>query len=226
MSMLTWAEREVELACKREAPDRKDGEWDYGCACYESALKAYKSLLEDEHSGMSWGLTRQILYRLMLGKPLTPIEDVPESWNHNEWHDEGQYQCNRMSSLFKYVDKNGTVRYHDVERVVVRDAISHTTWRSGLADRIVERIKPITFPYWPSAEPYTVIVEEFLTDRKYGDFDTIHYIEVIFPDGTKQVLDQYLGETENGFVEITEEEFKKRVAMHWAREEKEKNENH
>ena len=32
---------EVEIACKRENPDRKEGEFDYGCACYESALKAF-----------------------------------------------------------------------------------------------------------------------------------------------------------------------------------------
>ena len=46
----SWAEREVEIACKHETPDRKPGEWDYGCFCYESALKALKSLYEDGHS--------------------------------------------------------------------------------------------------------------------------------------------------------------------------------
>lgn len=65
MNMLDWAKREVELACKRENPDRKPGEWDYGCACYESALKALKSLLEDGHSGFSISLTKQILNRLI-----------------------------------------------------------------------------------------------------------------------------------------------------------------
>ena len=64
-NMTDWAKREVEIACKREAPGRKDGEWDYGCACYESALKAYLSLMEDEHSGMSFSITRSILNRLI-----------------------------------------------------------------------------------------------------------------------------------------------------------------
>lgn len=50
MNMLDWAKREVELACKRENSDRKPGEWDYGCACYDSALKALRSLLEDDHT--------------------------------------------------------------------------------------------------------------------------------------------------------------------------------
>ena len=31
MSMKEWAKKEVELACKHENPDRKEGEFDYGC---------------------------------------------------------------------------------------------------------------------------------------------------------------------------------------------------
>lgn len=52
-SMERWAENEVAIACQRENPDRKDGEWDYGCACYESALKAFRSLCEDGHSALA-----------------------------------------------------------------------------------------------------------------------------------------------------------------------------
>ena len=80
MGMKEWAKREVQIACKRENPDRKEGEWDYGCACYESALKAFNSLMEDGHSGMSIGFTIQILNRLIAGKPLTPIEDTDDIW--------------------------------------------------------------------------------------------------------------------------------------------------
>ena len=29
MNKMEWAEREVEIACKKENPDRKEGEWDY-----------------------------------------------------------------------------------------------------------------------------------------------------------------------------------------------------
>lgn len=41
-NMLDWAKREVEIACKKENPNRKEGEFDYGCACYESAIKAFE----------------------------------------------------------------------------------------------------------------------------------------------------------------------------------------
>lgn len=30
MNMYEWAKKEVEIACKKENPDRKSGEWDYG----------------------------------------------------------------------------------------------------------------------------------------------------------------------------------------------------
>lgn len=59
MSMYEWAEQECRLACKKENPnfDFDSDDFDYGCNCYKSALKAYKSLLEDEHSGMSFSFT-------------------------------------------------------------------------------------------------------------------------------------------------------------------------
>ena len=65
MTMTDWAKHEVELACKRENPDWDGESFDYGCACYQSALKAYGSLMGDGHSGMSFGFTKNILIRFM-----------------------------------------------------------------------------------------------------------------------------------------------------------------
>ena len=45
MSMLEWAKDEVAIAIKRERGDKPEGEWDYGCACYDSAMRAFESLL-------------------------------------------------------------------------------------------------------------------------------------------------------------------------------------
>ena len=55
--MKDWAKREIELACKKENPEWDGKSFDYGCACYQSALKAYECLMEDVHSGMSYGFT-------------------------------------------------------------------------------------------------------------------------------------------------------------------------
>lgn len=119
MSNLEWAKREVELACQKENPNRKDGEFDYGCACYESALKAFESLCEDGHSGLSISQTAAILNRLISGRTLTPIEGTDDEWGPASHYDPGvtSYQCNRMGSLFKEVYSDGTVKYHDNDYV-------------------------------------------------------------------------------------------------------------
>ena len=80
MNMSDWAKKEVELAKIIEAKDLKEGEFDYGGACYDSALKAFNSLTEDGHSGMSIKIAKQILNRLIDGSPLTPIEDREDIW--------------------------------------------------------------------------------------------------------------------------------------------------
>ena len=74
-------ENEVRIACEheRKASGTKEEEQDYGCACFESALKAYRSLLEDGHSGFSIGMTKYILVRMIERKPLTPIVDTEDS---------------------------------------------------------------------------------------------------------------------------------------------------
>lgn len=100
MSMMEWAKREVEIASKRERGDKPESEWDYGCACYDSALKAFESLCGDGHSGFSIGITKGILNRLIEGKPLTPIEDTEDVWNVCSRGENGgvaTYQCKRMS---------------------------------------------------------------------------------------------------------------------------------
>ena len=215
MSMLDWAKREVELACKRENPNRKPGEWDYGCACYESALKALKSLLEDDHSIFSIGLTKQILNRLIDGKPLTPIEDTDGVWEYSCENIYGSktYHCNRMSSLFKDVHPDGSISYHDNNRFVVIDIKSGCSWHNGTVNRIMEEIVgPITMPYIPEDKPYRVYREDFLYDPENGDYDTVALLYYKTPDGERKELNIYLAEKDGELVRITKEEYDTRKA--------------
>ena len=214
----TWAEREVRLACERENPNRKDGEFDYGCACYESALKAYKSLTEDGHSGFSIMLTKNILNRLIDHKPLTPIEDTNDIWGriYISWHlgEIAKYQCIRMGSLFKYVYADGKVTYHDVDRVlkVVTDKDGNETcWHSGLTNNIIDELFPITMPYMPENEPYKVYCEDFLSDKANGDYDTVGVFYIIKPDGTRVDVNRYFGEIDGSFKEIDKETYLQRL---------------
>lgn len=225
MNMSEWAENEVKLACKRENPDRKDGEWDYGCACYESALKAFKCLIEDEHSGMSFAFTKNILIRLMNGLPLTPIEGAKKEWKYVFDREDGTrvYQNKRMSSLFRDVHPDRSITYDDIRDYFCIDEISGSTYRSRSAkDVLNEYRKPIKFSYWPTEKIWEIHTREYLTDRKNGDFDTREYLYIISPDGIRIDVNRYFGETDDGWDEISEDEFRKRVMMDLSRRESEK----
>lgn len=219
MSMAGWAEREVQIACRRENPNRKEGEFDYGCACYESALKAFKSLCEDGHSGFSIHMTKNILNRLIDGKPLTPIEDTEDIWNYcgHALNGVQTYQCDRMDSLFKYVYSDGTVKYSDNDSCYcVSVNKPNMTWHNGFVHNLVESMFPITMPYMPGA-PIIVYIEEFLTDKKNGDYDTMGILYAVKPDGERIQIDRYFKDGEENFDEIDADEYNERKMLSFER---------
>ena len=216
-NMSDWAEREVAIACKKENPNKKDGEFDYGCACYESALKAFKTLCDDGHSGLSMKITQSILNRLINGHPLTPIEDTYDVWEKvAQDKDMGYwaYQCKRMSSLFKDVYDDGTVKYDDINRsYCVNIHNPNDTYSSGLVRRIINKMFPITMPYIPS-KPIKVYCEDFLTDKKNGDFDTVGVFYALKTENDKQEkieINRFFrapkDNEERDWVEISKEEY-------------------
>lgn len=217
MSMTEWAKQEIEIAIKKERGDGDPNEWDYGCACYESAYKAFLSLCEDEHSGYSIGFTKEILNRLIDGKPLTPIEDVPDVWSKitclkNECT---AYQCKRMSSLFKHVYTDGTVKYNDIDRYICvdKDRPRSSCWCNGFINRLLDEKYPITMPYCPPTKPFVVYCAEGLSDPKNGDFDTIGIWYVDKPNGERDVIERFFKDDENGssYIEIDRQEYEKRM---------------
>lgn len=229
MKQNEWAKNEVKLACEREkricAEDNNPEDANYGIACYKSALKAFNSLWEDEHSGYSIGITRAILDALIDGKPLTPIEDTPEVWGPPEdWRNSClMYQCKRMSRLFKKVDYEGHISYDDVDRVTYVDINNPTvSWHSSMARRIVNKMFPITMPYTGDVE-YIIYGEDFLFDRTHGDYDTqgFYYVIKKTPGGKEEKIkvNRYFrealeGEKEDiehpGWVEISRTTYNRR----------------
>lgn len=210
MDLKTWAENEVELACKNENPDRKKGEWDYGCACYESALKAFNSLLEDGHSGYSISVTKHILNRLIDGKPLTPItkEDEFICVFDNSKNKIKTYRCQRMSGLFKDVYEDGKIEYNDVNRSYCVDINKpDITFHNGFVNRILNQMFPITLPYMPPNNSYKIYVEEFLYDENNGDYDTLGILYILNPNGEKAEVNRYFKESEDGFREISSKQY-------------------
>ena len=222
MNMLEWAENEIKIASS-DCQGEYDILDDYVMRCYESALDAYKTLLDADHSGMSWSITSSILKRLMDNLPLTPIEDVEDSWSSvRDVRDDGTctYQCKRKTSVFKDVtvdekSQKTSVSYTDVDRVVCYDTECGTTCHSGLADRIVDEMYPITFPYMPSSTPYRVQMRSFPHDSaELGVYDTVGVFYLRTPEGDKVMINQYYAETEQGMQPISQEEYENRLAQH------------
>lgn len=224
MSMQEWAKREVEIASKRERGDNPEDEWDYGVACYKGALEAFEVLCNQGHSGYSICFTKQILNRLIDGKPLTPIEDTEDVWNLVESNEVRKcYQCKRMSSLFKDVYADGTVKYHDNDRCYcVKWDAPNLRWHNGFISNIYNELFPLTLPYMPSSVSDVIVCDELLTDRKNGDFDTIAVLYIQRAHGDKVEVNRYFKEGDISFIEISPEEYKERKAMHEKREEQER----
>ena len=222
-NMELWAEEEIRIACERERGGTSEDKWDYGVACYESALKAFRSLAEDGHSGMSIGITLDILNKLVKGQALTPIDDVDDVWEERGTYLSGAnyttYQCRRMSSLFKDVYADGHIKYIDVNRFRCVTLNSSACWSNGHVTRIASEYFPITMPYVPHT--YTVVCEEFLTDRKNGDFDTIGILYIRDNAGERKTVNRYFADCEEGWREIDPAEYVQRKRKANAREEAE-----
>lgn len=222
MSLLGWAEKEIELALKaeKESPKENDGYCmdGYVKACYDSAFKAFKSLVEDEHSGMSIRITKGILDRLIDGKVLTPLTGENDEWRINYTNNKDVKKCfqnKRMSSFFKEVRTDGTVTYSDLDRSYCIDINNGSNYSSGLVIDIVDELYPITLPYFPAANAIKVYCEDFLVDEKNGDFDSVGIFYLI-KDGERVEINRFFKEgnsDENPWEEISREEYEERKKM-------------
>lgn len=203
MRMTEWAEQEVKYAIEQE-------ELEYNAACYKSALCAFRSLAKDGHSGFSMNATKNILSRLIDGKPLTPIEESDAIWKER-WVDRytgaKKFQCTRLFSLFKTVREDGTVSYCDIDRVFGRNWESSSRFQNGFLCNFVHKLFPITFPYMPEEKPYTMLVEEFLFIPGNGDFDTVGYLQLETPNGEVLDINRYFKDSDDSYIEITAEEY-------------------
>lgn len=219
MSMKTWAEKEIELAYEIEDDF-------YSSGCYQSALKAYESLLEDGHSGMSIMVTKQILNRLIDGKPLTELSGEDDEWDYFRYSmdEDGVIvsQNKRYMSLFKYVDLKGNIQYRDIDRFICHN-LRHpeVIYSSGFVNYILNKMFPIQMPYFPSSKPISVYCYDFLFDEKNGDFDTlaIKFVKNLpkeygisdLPFDDRVVINRYFKEVDGEFEEIDHDEYLHRL---------------
>ena len=206
MDMSNWAKKEVELLSEKNGDD-------YVVKCAESAIRAFETLLEDGHSGLSINVTKNILNRLIDGKVLTPIEDTPDVWNdpYNYGKDYDTYQCKRMTSLFKRVYNDGTIEYIDVDRCMgIPIENPKCSYTSGRIRDIVDEYFPITMPYYPKDKKYKIYTDDFLYNKDSGDFDCEAFYYMITPNGEKIELNRFYYYPDNDtIIELTKEEYEK-----------------
>ena len=204
-----WAENEINIAMNSHKDKEMDG---YMKDCYKSALKAYRSLEEDGHSGASIQCTRYILDRLIQRLPLTPItEDDFKDEDGNLIKDEdalvnGTIQCPRYTSLFRYEEADGMVRYRDLNQYAFKISGCGGEW-SGRCN-FYERENPITLPYFPANGHATIYVEEYSKDmKKTSDWhDVRHIFKVKEVDGSIRDVDVWEVEENNSYKEIGKQE--------------------
>lgn len=115
-----------------------------------------------------------------------------------------------MSSLWKDIYHDRTVKYIDEDRVIAY-YIDHPTvgWHSGTIVHLIHEMFPITMPYYTENTPYKVYIYQGLTDPKNGDWDTTAVLYVITPDGERIKINRYFDDTDDSR-EITKEEYQER----------------
>lgn len=91
-----------------------------------------------------------------------------------------------MSSLFKDVYPDGTVKYHDNDRYYcIKWDDPNLCWHNGFIGKIYSEMFPLTMPYMPSNKADVIVCDELLTDRKNGDFDTLAVLYIQRSHGEK-----------------------------------------
>lgn len=216
MSKNEWAEKEVELLCKRVG----DG---YTTKCAKAALEAFNFIANQGHSGCSIEVTKSILFDLLNERPLTYIQglDAEWVWTYNK---EGSkiYQNRRRSSLFKTVYSDGTVEYDDIGTSYCRNKNAKVTYTNTFIQR--EALKALSgkgiyeycvvFPYLPAREKLEIVTEECMCDKtQRGDFDTIGILYADVPERGKIAINKFYKETENGFEPISKDEYDVRILL-------------
>lgn len=186
--------------------------FDYTGECYKSALKAFKSICEDDHSGCSYSITVRILKRMLDGLPLEKIQETDFTDDDISFtEDDGtkHIMCDKMFSLWKVIHPDGKVTYSDQDRVVGINADKGYSFSAGFISDIIDERYPITMPYYPDGRPYKVYVRDFLVYPENGDFDTRAILYIETPDGIKVQINKFYHEKNREMVEITEDEYNK-----------------
>jgi hypothetical protein len=202
--------KEIEKIKSEGREPQKLDYFDYEGECYKSALKAFKSICDDGHSGLSHSITARILKRMLDGLPLEKIKETDFTDDDISFTmDDGtkHIMCDKMFSLWKVIYPDGTITYSDQDRVVGVNVDNNYTFTSKISSDIVDELYPITMPYFPNGRQYKVYIKDFLVYPENGDFDTQAILYIETPKGEKIPINKFYHEKNKTMTEITEDEY-------------------
>lgn len=115
------------------------------------------------------------LKKLAEGRPIKPIEDLPEKWvKITDWH---EYHSD-YPNLTRRVYSHGTVEYSDASRALKLTTTNGIIWHSKLVSKIVDKYIPIQFPYVASTV-YVVCTDYHDPSVNNSDFEYV-YVHCLF----------------------------------------------
>ena len=207
-----WAKDEIN---KRYQKDNDSDDYTaYNTLISKNVLKAFSSIFEDRYSSIYDKETIiYLLNRLCNYLPLTPIKNTDNIWIKHLTYNipdvslKEVYQCSRMPSLFKEVYSDGSIKYKDITRY-------HVKFKGNarliydyceIIDRVMDELYPITFPYFPTKDPYYIYPEICCQNL---DIMVIRYI--VTPTKELVEINRYFKkEGDTDYIEITEDEYNK-----------------
>ena len=150
MNLVEYAKSELSRLEKNDKDEEQK-------AMNKSILEIIEVFSNQGHSGFSAEYAISVLNKLLRFRPISPLTREDNEWDPpRRQHANGVtvYQNKRCHSVFKEVDlDDNTVRYHDVDAVIVSDN-GGATWFTSRRFR-----KEIEFPYMPPVEPEKVYIE-------------------------------------------------------------------
>lgn len=223
MNTLEWATNEVAYKLnelQKSYNDDENTDFKYIKGCYESALKAIKSLYGDDHTLFSIQDTKAILGQLIDRKPLSPIKETDE-WKYDYTIDKFNYDVYssiRFPTLTKRIYKDGRIQYRDMYRTygIFIDAEVEVPHSFGLLDAIIDEMFPMIMPYYPDTR-YRIYYKELPSNPKVKEYKSVMFISHAIKEPTNERIDinRYFIEDEHdndiyyGYKEISKEEYEK-----------------
>ena len=136
------------------------------------------------------------LNKLVRGLPLSPIHDDKRLWIRKPAigvNIVASYEHAQYSYLSKNISSDGIIMYRDansVECYTRNISLGHVPFTCRLGEMIVHEMFPITFPYEPSIDKYSVHMERYKTTHGDKEYTYIYVHHIVDPSGNRFSVDR------------------------------------